>query len=323
MDHERAAGEAYSRPRPGNRYPIYEHTFGAHVTDRSETAALIALLRTGDVPWTRSADLVEEAGSAVLALEHVLSGGDRPALFGSGAEPDLHAVETELATWEAEGMQVLTVLDERYPANLRTVFNRPPLLFVAGTLSSGDERSVAVVGTRKASTVGLAQAEEVTGVLVDAGYTIVSGLAAGIDAVAHKAALARGVRTVAIIGTGLRRRYPAENAVLQERIGAEGAVISQFWPDHPPTRTTFPLRNAVMSGFARATVVVEASGISGARMQARLASEHGRPVFLLESLREHEWAHEAAARPGTRFVSEPAAIAEQLDRLAAPEAVFA
>ncbi len=287
-----------------------------------ESAALLALLRTGEVPWARAADVVEEAGSATAALTQALSGGDRPPLFGDGAPPELDAIEAEIAAWEAEGMRLLTVLDEDYPLNLRTVFNRAPFLLVAGRLSPHDERSVAVVGTRRASKEGIAQATEVAGRLADAGYTIISGLAAGIDTAAHHAALDRNARTVAVVGTGLRHSYPAENGDLQRCIASKGAVVSQFWPDQPPTRTTFPLRNAVMSGLARATVVVEASATSGARMQARLAREHGRPVFLMEALRDHVWARDAASHPGTRFVSDPAEIAEQLDRLAAPAALF-
>lgn len=291
--------------------------------NRREAAALIALLRSGKVRWTQTADFVEEAGSAIAALEEVLADGDAPALFSETERLDLAVIEHEIATWEDEGMRMLTVLDEPYPENLRTVFNRPPFLFIAGDLSPEDERSVAIVGTRRATERGLQEAAEVSGKLADAGYAIISGLAAGIDTAAHHAALERGARTVAVIGTGLRRGYPAENAHRQQRIAAEGAVISQFWPDQPPTKNTFPLRNVVMSGLARATVVIEASDTSGARMQTRLAREHGRPVFLLDSLRNHEWARDAASHPGTRFVSDPGEIASQLDRLAAPEALFA
>jgi len=159
--------------------------------------------------------------------------------------------------------------------------------------------------------------------LVDTDYTVASGLAAGIDSAAHRAALDRGGRTVAVIGTGLRRSYPAQNADLQRRIATECAVISQFWPDAPPTKRSFPMRNAVMSGFALATVVVEASHTSGARMQARLALEHGRPVFLLESLLEHEWAREYAERPGTHVVRAPEEITTLVDRLTSPGVLVA
>ncbi|MGI9097165.1 MAG: DNA-processing protein DprA [Solirubrobacteraceae bacterium] len=137
----------------------------------------------------------------------------------------------------------------------------------------------------------------------------------GIDTAAHLAALESGGRTVAVIGTGLRRTYPATNVELQRRLARESAVLSQFWPDQPPTRRTFPMRNAVMSGFAQATVVVEASDTSGARMQARFALGHNRPVFLLRSLLEHEWAQEYAGLPGTTVVDTGAEVLDHLERL--------
>ena len=131
-----------------------------------------------------------------------------------------------------------------------------------------------------------------------------SGLAAGIDTAAHRAALDAGGRTIAVIGTGLHHAFPKENAELQDRLGDEHAVISQFWPDQGPSKDTFRMRNALMSGISRATVVVEAAYTSGARMQARVALENQRPVVLLSSLvAEQEWAHEFAERPGV-YVAE-------------------
>src|SRR5262249_18061683 len=131
----------------------------------------------------------------------------------------------------------------------------------------------------------------------------------------HAAALELDARTVAVIGTGLRHSFPKENAQLQHRLAAESAVISQFWPGQGPRRWTFPQRNAVMSGFARATVVVEASHTSGARMQARLALEHGRPAFLMESLLAHKWAQSFADRPGAYVVSSGEEVVAHLERL--------
>ncbi|MDQ6804158.1 MAG: DNA-protecting protein DprA, partial [Actinomycetota bacterium] len=144
-----------------------------------------------------------------------------------------------------------------------------------------------------------------------------------IDHAAHSAALRRGGRTLAVIGTGLRRSYPAQHAELQRRIATECAVISQFWPDAPPSRRSFPMRNAVMSGLSLATVVVEASVTSGSRIQARLALEHGRPVFLLESLLEHEWARDFAGRPGARVIRSPEEITTYIERLTSPGALVA
>lgn len=295
------------------------------MSPRAEAAALLALLRIAERPWSQYADLVEEAGSATAVLDDELARAARaPALFGDeDSGPDLAAISTEIEAWERDGLSLLTVLDPRYPENLRSVHDRPPFVFVAGRLEPRDTRSIAVVGTRSASERGLSQARAIAEHLVDTDYTVASGLAAGIDSAAHLAALYRGRRTVAVIGTGLRRSYPAQNADLQRRIATECAVISQFWPDAPPTKRSFPMRNAVMSGFALATVVVEASHTSGARMQARLALEHGRPVFLLESLLEHEWAREYAERPGTHVVRSPEEITTLVDRLTSPGALVA
>ncbi len=126
---------------------------------------------------------------------------------------------------------------------------------------------------------------------------MVSGLARGIDTMAHGACLDAGGRTIAVLGSGIRRIYPPENIRLVERIIESGAVVSQFWPDAAPTRHTFPLRNVVTSGLGQGTVVVEASGTSGAKMQARRAIEQGKQVFLLKSLvTEHEWARRYLSR---------------------------
>ena len=288
---------------------------------RRETAALIALIRRGDRLWRHYSDLVEAAGSACAVLSGEL-GGDEDALtlFQEEQPPvDLGAIESEIEAWERTGIALVTVLDDAYPANLRTIHNRPPLLFVRGRLTPADDRSVAVVGTRKASDEGLRHARAVACGLGEAGYTVISGLAAGIDTAAHTAALDHGKRTVAVIGTGIRRAYPASNAELQERVATEAAVLSQFWPDAPPTRTSFPMRNIVMSGLSRATVVVEAADRSGARMQARYALEHGRPVFLLEPLLQHDWARQYADRPGTHVVKKVDEVVALVERLAAPD----
>lgn len=291
-------------------------------TSTRETAALIALLRRGDRAWHHYAEIVEARGSALAVLDEGAPGElDTPTLFPptDREDVDLDAIVAEIDGWHAEGITALSVLDERYPQNLRSIHDRPPLLFVRGTLTDADERSVAVVGTRRATDAGLAHAREVAAGLVDAGYTVVSGLAAGVDRAAHVGALDRGGRTVAVIGTGLRRAYPAAHAELQQRIAAEAAVVSQFWPDAPPSKRTFPMRNVVMSGLARATVVIEASETSGARMQARFALAHGRPVFLLASLLAHAWARDHADRPGTYVVEEAGEIVEHVERLLAAD----
>jgi DNA processing protein len=295
---------------------------------------MVALLRTGRRPWVEYAERVEELGSAAAVLDEEPAGSDtatgQTSLLDPPRAPDVDQDEVlaqagaDLERWSAAGMHLVTVLEPGYPPNLRAVHDRPPMVFVAGLLTPADSHAVAVVGARKATRGGIARASAIAEHLVDRGYTVVSGLAVGIDTAAHTAALARGGRTVAVIGTGLARSYPPQNEALQRRIASECAVVSQFWPDAPPSRRSFPMRNAVMSGITLATVVVEASDTSGARMQARLALAQGRPVFLLASLVEQQqWAREYAARPGTQVVQSPEEITAAVERLISPGSLVA
>lgn len=271
-----------------------------------ERAALVLLLKTATGPWTTYTEAVEQRGSAVAVLE------EQRGIFADDGIDDAIA---EIAGWERRGIRVRSVLDLDYPENLRTVHDRPPLMFVAGSLEPSDSRSVAVVGTRAASPEGLSRARAIAEHLVAGGYTVMSGLAAGVDTAAHTAALRAGGRTVAVLGTGIERCYPPQNRELQRRIASECGVASQFWPDSPPSQRSFPMRNAVMSGLALGTVVVEASHTSGARTQARRALEHGRPVFLPECLLEQKWAREYARLPGTHVVQDWAEITAAIERL--------
>ena len=201
--------------------------------------------------------------------------------------------DAELDAASTLGARMTTVLDDNYPTNLRFIHNLPPFLFYRGALNAHrDANSVAVVGTRKASADGLDRARRMARRLVEHGVSIVSGLARGIDTAAHQAALDVGGRTIAVFGTGITMVYPAENADLVARIiDTGGLVVSQFFPTATPSAWTFPRRNEVTSGISQGTVVIEASQKSGARMQARLAYEHGKQVFLVESLAtSQEWA---------------------------------
>jgi DNA processing protein len=301
------------------------------MTDPLEAAAVVALLRSGDRSWPHYANLIESVGSARKVITGDFDEDDDPSgrLFevperAMHAEPDLSGIVAEVEQWGREGMRLLTVLDAAYPANLRTIHNRPPILFLRGELDPADERSIAVVGTRAPTDAGHRLATRVASELAGAGYVIVSGLAKGVDTVAHHAALDASRRTVAVVGTGLRRAYPPENKDLQDRIAREGAVLSQFWPDAPPTQQTFPQRNVVMSGFALATVVVEAGEKSGARIQARHALGHGRPVFLSRSaVASSTWAREYAARPGVHEFDSPDDVLRCMERLTAFDALSA
>lgn len=160
-------------------------------------------------------------------------------------------------------------------------------------------------------------ATSISEALVSMDVTVVAGLAAGIDTAAHETALRRGGRTVAVIGTGIRRHYPAANRRLQERIANEGLLLSQFWPDAPPQQHNFPMRNAVMSGYGIATVVVEAGEHSGARIQARMAVHHGRPVILTDLVANGtEWGRELLSRPDVYLASSIDDVVERVSELA-------
>ena len=276
------------------------------MTSVREKAALVTLVRDGRRSPQACAEVLEQAGSAVAALQH-------EQLFGPEAAD-------EIASWEAEGIRLVSLLDPDYPENLKAVHDRPPILFVAGELRPEDARSVAVIGSRKASEDGIAAARAIAQQLAERGFTVASGLAAGIDTAAHLAVLDRGGRTIAVIGTGLRHVYPAENALLQRRIAGACAAVSQFWPDDPPTRRSFPIRNAVMSGITLATVIVEASHTSGTRVQARFALAQGRPVFLRHTLLERDWARELAVRPGVHVFRDPEEVSATVERLTAADA---
>jgi DNA processing protein len=292
------------------------------MTPAPDSAALVALLRLHRRPWAEYAQLVEEAGGARPALDRELTLAEGQAtLLPEDPAPMLARAETEIRAWRARGFQLVSVLDAGYPQNLRMAHDRPPLIFVAGSLRPEDARSVAVIGSRRASEAGRSAAAGIAGHLVTAGFVVVSGLAAGIDTAAHNAALAAGGRTVAVIGTGLAQSYPPANASLQRRIADECAVVSQFWPETPPSRETFPMRNAVMSALALGTVIVEASMRSGALVQARFALAQGRPVFVLRSLLAQAWAQKLAQRPGVHIVDDPEQITATIERLNATDAL--
>lgn len=282
------------------------------MASRDEQAALLALVHAGKAPWHAVADLVEAAGSAAAVMRGEVETDD-PSDIALLNQVRTLTGNTEVERWAAvldklaktdPDVELVTVLDDAYPPNLRLVYNRPPFLFIRGHLQPQDQRAVAIVGTRKATPAGLEEARQLAAALSHQGVTIISGLAKGIDSAAHDSTLTASGRTLAVIGTGILNTYPPENADLAQRIVASGgALISQFTPDGPPRATNFPLRNVVTSGMAIGTVVIEASATSGARMQARLALEHGKRLFLVESLVMHqEWAKRYASRPGAVVV---------------------
>ncbi len=273
-----------------------------------EQVALIALLQTRPegMSWPEIAAEVLEAGSARdVWLQKV------PATLMSAPGSDaIELAAQDVASWVKQGNALVTILDRDYPVRLRGIHQAPPVLFARGSLIS-DDLAVSVVGSRKASERGLAIAADVARELVTRGVTVVAGLARGIDTAAHTAALAAGGRTVAVIGTGINQVYPAENRRLHQEIATCGLLLSQFWPDAPPRPPNFLMRNATMSGYGLATVIVEAGEKSGARVQARMAVEHGRPVVLTDMVVEpNDWAKALVGRPGIHVADSLASLLE-------------
>jgi DNA processing protein len=292
----------------------------------TETAAVVALLRLGGRPASHYADLLEASGSGTEALEHELAEdehGQTSLSVGRSRHELIAEAETDLGVWSNQGIEVLTVLDPDFPVNLRLVHDRPPLIFLSGRIEPRDRTAVAVIGTREPTPNGIERAQQLTTHLVEQQITVISGLAAGIDTVAHTTALRRNARTIAVIATGLHHSYPPENQELQAQIAKHGGVVSQFWPDAGPTKQSFPQRNALMSGLSQATVIVEAWATSGTRIQARRALAHGRPVFLHETLLQQPWARELSAQPATYVFATPDEITDRLERLTDPGSLVA
>ncbi|MDR2170238.1 MAG: DNA-processing protein DprA [Planctomycetaceae bacterium] len=186
-------------------------------------------------------------------------------------------------------IDIIPIYDVRYPESLKAIADPPPLLYVRGVLSSNDSFSIAVVGTRRISSYGERQTNRLSSAIAKAGFTIISGLAIGVDGHAHRAALKVGGRTIAVLGSGLLQVYPPQHAELAEQIvQSGGAIISEYAPLTRSTKWTFPQRNRIVCGLALGVVVVEAPLKSGAMISARLASEQGKDIFAVPGSIESE-----------------------------------
>ena len=177
------------------------------------------------------------------------------------------------------GAKVISWDSPEYPASLRSIDNPPFVLYVWGEITAADSRAIGVVGSRNVSHYGTETAKKLSYQFAYAGYTVVSGLARGIDTSAHQGALAAKGRTIAVIGSGLSKLYPPENLGLAEKIAQSGAVVSEYPMTRPADRQTFPYRNRIVAGWGKALVVVEAGLNSGALITANQAIEQGRAVF--------------------------------------------
>lgn len=266
--------------------------------------------------------LVQEFGSpgAVLSATQAAleDAGCRPQLgeaIRRGPDTDaIKQLDHELAQLPQRGISVLTYLDAGYPAPLKGIADPPPLLYVQGTLLETDDRAVAIVGTRKVSSAGRAFAEELASDLAALGFTIVSGLARGVDAAAHRGALAAQGRTLAVMGCGLDRTYPADHRQLRESIEERGAVLSELPLGAAPHSYHFPRRNRIISGLSLGVVVTEATVQSGSLITARLAGEQGREVFAVPGFvkAENSRGPNSLLKDGARLVESAHDIVEEL-----------
>jgi len=213
--------------------------------------------------------------------------------------------DEEIAAAEREGVALVPLADPRYPAAVRRLTDPPLLLYMRGELLERDALAVAVVGTRRASIYGLAQASRLAGDLARAGFTVVSGMARGIDAAAHDAALRAGGRTVAVVGCGLMNLYPPDHEKLADRIAGSGALLSELPLRTKPAASNFPPRNRIIAALALGVLVVEAPRNSGALITARLAGEMGREVFAVpgDVNRPQSRGGHALIRDGAKLVT--------------------
>jgi DNA processing protein len=224
------------------------------------------------------------------------------------------SVERALAWAELPGNAVVTLADDEYPRQLLEIPDPPALLYVRGSRPLLSQRSLAVVGSRNATPQGLANAENFARAFSQAGLTIVSGLALGIDAAAHRGGLEGSGSTIGVLGTGVDVAYPARNAGLIAEVAERGAVISEFPLGTPATAGNFPRRNRLISGLARGVLVVEAAMSSGSLITARLAAEQGREVFAIPGSIHSPLAKgcHALIKQGAKLVESAGDVLEEL-----------
>jgi DNA processing protein len=240
--------------------------------DEEETLAALALTMAPGIPSHQKVSLVRQAGSCRLAAEEL----------PGGLSPDLHRrAEQDLLRCRRSGIRLMTWSSPDYPSLLRACTDPPLALHIRGSLEPEDQISLAIVGSRRATPYGVEAGDRLSSDLAGRGITIVSGLARGIDAVAHRAALEAGGRTIAVLGSGLDVVYPREHRQLAERIAQSGAVVSELPLASPPLSGHFPRRNRIVSGLAVGTLVIEAAEKSGSLISARLALEENREVFAV------------------------------------------
>ena len=257
------------------------------MTNREATIALNMLPRIGPV---RVRKLLELLGSAEAILNAPINTLTRASGIGNETAKIITSWEDridltkELQEAKSREIHIITEEDESYPAPLRNMYDPPLALYIWGELSPLDNHSIAMVGSRKTSNYGRETARKLALQLASAGFTIISGMARGIDTYSHEGAIASGEngRTIAVLGSGLAQIYPPENIVLAENIASShGAVVSEFPLHQPPDKKTFPMRNRIVAAWSNATLVVECPKWSGSMITANLATEMGKPIYAV------------------------------------------
>jgi DNA processing protein len=219
--------------------------------------------------WRAAPADLAEAGLGAKVIERVIQAREKV---------DLEKIWDQIAS---QGIKILTWEDEAYPARLKEIDQPPPVLYIRGEYLPEDVFAVALVGTRRVTPYGRQITEEIAAFLAGNGMTVVSGLARGVDAIAHTVALKAGGRTLGILGCGVDRIYPPEHRALAEQMMERGAIISDYAPGTPPDASNFPPRNRIISGLSLAVVVIEAGETSGALITAEFAAEQGREIFAV------------------------------------------
>jgi len=291
------------------------------ISDELTDSLRLAMI-SGVGPRIRRA-LLERFGSsaAVLAaapseLREVHGVGPKLVKKIAGADEEID-VERELDVCRRHGIAILTEKDDGYPRLLREIHDPPGVLFLRGDLKSTDQLAVGIVGTRHGSQYGLRQAERLAGSLARAGLTIVSGLARGIDAAAHRGTLQAGGRTIGVLASGVLNIYPPEHDRLAEEVVAQGALLSEAPPHAQPLSGAFPQRNRLISGLTLGVIIVEAAHRSGALITARHAMEQGREVFAVPGqvdMRTARGCHRLI-RDGAKLVETADDVLEELGPL--------
>lgn len=289
--------------------------------DRTSAYLLLNLL--ADIGPLRIRHLVEHFGKIeevfsadLTSLSQVEGIGEKLArkILAAPKEIDL---DKELKLIEKHKVKLIFWGDENYPAGLKTLNDPPMVLYLRGELKEEDIFAISIVGTRRATNYGKIVTEKLAKGLAEAKITVISGLARGIDTVAHQAALSAGGRTLAVLGNGLAVHYPPENRRLEEKIVNSGVLFSEFPMTYPPERANFPRRNRLIAGLSFGVVVIEADIQSGALITARLALEQGREVFAVPGsiFSPYSRGTHLLLKEGAKLVEETMDIIEEIQPL--------